>query len=228
MLEILPPFCTLPERSNSSWRVKDDLSSIHTVHEPVERVMATVADIHSYLPKLCLEHCVTSVALHVICRLQCKINSIAVTVTQVQWITECNRKHPLTSLKSPTLGMWFFLLFPRTFPELEMTTAVFHRVPLSSSRSRIGETTTMLYFLASYWQNSGVIRLVFCGKSHRCTVSDLWNLTSWQKRVVLPSSADSANSVHGCFSRVQKAKGMAVDSKRQVSLFYWQIRNVEV
>lgn len=36
-------------------------------------------------------------------------------------------------------------------------------------------------------------------------------LTSWQKRVVTPSSADSANSVHGSFSRVQKAKGMAAD-----------------
>lgn len=57
----------------------------------------------------------------------------------------------LTSLKSPTLGMWFFLLLPRTAPELEMTTAVFHRVPpCVSSRSRTGDITTILYFFASY------------------------------------------------------------------------------
>lgn len=45
---------------------------------------------------------------------------------------------------------------------------------------------------------------------HSCTLDDPWPLTSWQKRVVYPSSADSANSVHGSFSRVQKAKGIAV------------------
>lgn len=61
--------CPLPESSNSSRGVEDDLSSIQTVHEPVERVMAPVADIHSYLPELCLEHCVASVPLHIICRL---------------------------------------------------------------------------------------------------------------------------------------------------------------
>lgn len=31
--------------------------------------MAPVTDVHSYLPKLCLEHCVAGVALHIICRL---------------------------------------------------------------------------------------------------------------------------------------------------------------
>lgn len=41
----------------------------------------------------------------------------------------------------------------------------------------------------------------------------VWDLTSWQKRVVFPSSADSANSVHGSFSRVQKAKGMSANGK---------------
>lgn len=34
--------------------------------------MAPVADIHSDLPELCLEHCVASVALHIICRLSVK------------------------------------------------------------------------------------------------------------------------------------------------------------
>lgn len=36
-----------------------------------------------------------------------------------------------------------------------------------------------------------------------------WFFTSWQNFVVGPSSADSANSVQGSFSLVQKAKGMA-------------------
>lgn len=49
--------------------------------------------------------------------------------------------------------MWFFRLFPSTFPELEITTAVFHRVLRSSSRSRIGEMMTMLCFLAN-WRKS--------------------------------------------------------------------------
>lgn len=62
----------LPEGSNSRWGVEDDLRSIHTVHEPVERVMSPVADIHCYLPKLRLEHRVAGVALHVVRRLKTK------------------------------------------------------------------------------------------------------------------------------------------------------------
>lgn len=158
MPETILTLCSpLPEGSDSSWGVEDDLSSIHTVHEPVERVMAPVADIHSYLPKLCLEHCVASVALHIICRLS--VENVRVrkrsehgslpNSAHVPWIQWFEGDRPLTSLKSPIRGIWFFLLFPSTFPELEITTAVFHRVSCSSSRSRIGETTTMLYFLAS-------------------------------------------------------------------------------
>lgn len=142
-------FRPLPESTYSSRRVEDNLSSVHTVHEPVERVMAPVTDIHSYLPKLCLEHRVSGVALHIICRLSVNKHG------DVNFLDRCTGSHSVTvnhtlaSLKSPTLGIWFFLLFPSTFPELEITTAVFHRVSCSSSRSRIGETTTMLYFLAS-------------------------------------------------------------------------------
>ncbi len=55
----------------------------------------------------------------------------------------------ITSLKSPTRGMWFFLVLPITLPELDTTTAVFHTVPpWVSSLSRMGDTITMLYFLA--------------------------------------------------------------------------------
>lgn len=47
--------------------------------------------------------------------------------------------------------MWFFLVLPRTAPELEMTTAVFHSTsPCSPSRSSMGDTTTMLCFFASW------------------------------------------------------------------------------
>lgn len=41
-------------------------------------------------------------------------------------------------------------------------------------------------------------------------------VTFWQNLVVSPSSADSANSVQGSFSRVQKAKGIS-GRKRKVS-----------
>lgn len=138
----------LPQSSNCSRGVEDDLSSIHAVHEPIEWMMTAVANIHSNLPKLCLEHCVASVALHVICRLSRKHETMTTAVFQFLH-SHSGLFRSLTSLKSPILGMWFFLLFPSTFPELEMTTAVFHRVPCNSSLSRIGETMTMLYFLAS-------------------------------------------------------------------------------
>lgn len=47
--------------------------------------------------------------------------------------------------------MWFFLCLPMTFPELEITTAVFHIVsPCASSRSRIEEMITMLCCFANY------------------------------------------------------------------------------
>lgn len=41
--------------------------------------MASVADIHRYLPELCLEHCVASVTLHVICRLSVRQTQQLVT-----------------------------------------------------------------------------------------------------------------------------------------------------
>ena len=55
-----------PQRSNSGRGVEDYLGSIHAVHEPVQRVVASEADVHSYLAKLCLEHLVACVALHVV------------------------------------------------------------------------------------------------------------------------------------------------------------------
>ena len=39
--------------------------------------------------------------------------------------------------------------------------------------------------------------------------------TSWHSLMVDPSSADSANSVQGCFSRVQKANGIAIWQRKQ-------------
>lgn len=72
----------LPQSSNGSRGVEDDLSSIHAVHEPIEWMMTAVANIHSNLPKLCLEHCVASVALHVICRLSRKHKTIRTAVFQ--------------------------------------------------------------------------------------------------------------------------------------------------
>lgn len=55
-----------PELSNSGGGVENDLGSIHAVHEPVQRMVASVTDVHSYLTELRLEHPVASVALHVV------------------------------------------------------------------------------------------------------------------------------------------------------------------
>lgn len=61
--------CISPECSNSGWRVKDDLCSIHAVHEPVQRVMAPIADVHSNCSKLCLKHWVPCISFHIVSRL---------------------------------------------------------------------------------------------------------------------------------------------------------------
>lgn len=87
---IIVTFCLLPQGSNSSRGVEDDLSSIHTVHEPVKRVMAPIADIHSYLPKLRLEHRVASVALHIICRLSIKKNTAVCLI-----VLRCNESYSI-------------------------------------------------------------------------------------------------------------------------------------
>ena len=73
------------------------------------------------------------------------------------------------------------------------------RVPeWSSSLSRMGHTITMLYLLAIWggiqWTHSRV-----AGNIH----------TSWQVLMVGPVSVDSASSVQGSFSLVQKKKGLA-------------------
>lgn len=60
----------LPELSNSGWRVKDDLCSIHTKHEPVQRVVPPIADIHSNRSKLCLKHWVSCISFHIVSRLE--------------------------------------------------------------------------------------------------------------------------------------------------------------
>ena len=84
--------------------------------------------------------------------------------------------------------MWFLRCLPITLPLLPITTAVFQiDWPWASSRSRIGDTITMLCLSA--------IRLSHC--------------------VERPSSADSAKSVHGSFSRVQKANGIVHASWKQ-------------
>lgn len=118
--------------------------------------MAAVADVDGNSAKLGLEDGVAGVALHVVGGLGGGAENISGSVSKV-------RSHSLTSLKSPIRGMWFLRLFPRTVPELETTTAVFHRVPCSSSRSRMGDTTTMLCFLASCRhtdkQRSGLVRV---------------------------------------------------------------------
>jgi hypothetical protein len=83
----------------------------------------------------------TRVALHVIGRLESKAyKTLHLTSEQLALPT---------SLKSPTRGIWFLRVFPITEPVFEMTTAVFQITPLSSL-SMIGDTITMLYFLASF------------------------------------------------------------------------------
>lgn len=65
----------LPELSHRGRGVEDDLSSVHAVHEPVQRMVASEADVHRYLTKLGLEHLVARVALHVVGRLERKNNN---------------------------------------------------------------------------------------------------------------------------------------------------------
>lgn len=67
--QVKSTFPHTPEAPDSSRGIEDDLSSVHTIHKPVEGMMAPIADVHSYLSKLSLEHCMASVALHVICGL---------------------------------------------------------------------------------------------------------------------------------------------------------------
>lgn len=58
-----------PEGSDGCRRVENDLGSVQAVHEPVERVVAPVADVHRDPPEVRLEHRVSHVSLHVIGRL---------------------------------------------------------------------------------------------------------------------------------------------------------------
>lgn len=60
----------IPEQSDGGRGVKDDLGSMNAVHQPIERVVSTVADVHSNLSKLCLEDTMTGVAFHIIRRLE--------------------------------------------------------------------------------------------------------------------------------------------------------------
>lgn len=104
--------------------------------------------------------------------------------------------------------MWFFRCFPKYLPLLDTTTAVFQITsPCVESRSKIGEIITMPYFLANWNKNYSVMRIVKSIMKYCWLVS--FEITSCKWRVVGPVSASSANSHHGCFSRVQKANGIA-------------------
>lgn len=72
--------------------------------------------------------------------------------------------------------------------------------------------------------HDGMIKLAI--NHNKCTVAKNHKITSWQNRVVFPSSADSANSVHGSFSRVQKAKGMAMKRITWIRFFHFLVCNV--
>lgn len=109
-----------------------------------------------------------------------------------------------TSLKSPILGMWFFRLFPSTFPELEITTAVFHRVPCKVSRSRIGEMMTMLCFLANWRRSYSINALLSSTLSHfRTTVTSPLDRTESCSLLRPTPQTPSMVLFHGC--RKQRA-----------------------
>ena len=62
----------------------------------------------------------------------------------------------------------------------------------------------------------------------KCNLISNW-CTSWHNLMVDPSWADSANSVQGCFSRVQKANGIAIKKKMNPCFrkhFYFTINKV--
>lgn len=56
-------------------------------------------------------------------------------------------------MKSPTLGIWPLICFPRISPSLSITTAVLCNVPLLGYLSRMDETITILCFLANFLKN---------------------------------------------------------------------------
>lgn len=61
-----------PEFSNGSRWVEDDFSPVDAVHEPVERVVPPIANVHRNPAKLGLEHGVAQVSLHVVSGLKKK------------------------------------------------------------------------------------------------------------------------------------------------------------
>ena len=95
---------------------------------------------------------------------------------------------------------------------------MFQRVsPCSESRSRMEEMMTMLYFLASYkghfLSHTKLCYLHLAQNVLKCHYLKIEKHTLARWRVVGPLTASSANWVQGCFSRVQKAKGIATDNK---------------
>ena len=96
--------------------------------------------------------------------------------------------------------------FPMMFPLFPMTTAVFQIVsPCASSRSRMGQMTTMPHFRAYLYIHTYNDNPCKDTNQPLCPTS----AHLWQNSTLSPVSADSANS-HHCFSRVQKAKGIGL------------------
>ena len=84
-----------------------------------------------------------------------------------------------------------------------------------------------LYYAKSTFLGSWGVQAACTHKLVISTVLAL--LTSWQNLVVGPSSADSANSVHGNFCRVQKANGIAKNkienmSHKKLLLFFLHLK----
>lgn len=62
--------------------------------------------------------------------------------------------------------------------------------------------------------------------------TSIYSILTWiQKRVVSPSSADSANSVQGSLSRVQNAKGIAMggeETGEKIMLFFSPLKDFTI
>lgn len=76
----------LPQGSNSCWGIEYDLGTIHSIHHPVLRVVATIADIYGQFSKLRFKNSMSSVSFHVVGGLAKKSSAIGmVKIAAKRW-----------------------------------------------------------------------------------------------------------------------------------------------
>ncbi len=182
----------LREAAHSGGRIEDQLGAVQAEHHPVLRVVTTVADVDAYLAKLGVKNRVSQGALHVIGALERRVRSTSKKRIITHYLIEIahSRYVILASLAN-------------------------HLTSLVDHHSSVPHNVTIVALKNGRYDD----HIVFGGKllqrekeQYRNALSchdSRIQLTVFRKVVVGPCSALSANSVHGAFSRVQKAKGIA-------------------